>query len=120
MLYILNNSQNSLISFHSTKNCLDAASLLGRPDRLIVLFVSRQENHIQSLWAIMKRLQAGEILLIFFISYFVVEAQSCTLSKSRQTASLTLKVQTSAFQRLLKKLICELSKGKKKKAFGTR
>lgn len=49
MLYILNTSQNSLISSDSTKNCLDVASFLGRPDRLIGVFVSRQENHIQCL-----------------------------------------------------------------------
>lgn len=50
MLYILNTSQNSLISFDSTKKCLDVASFLGRPDRLIAVFVSRQENHIQCLY----------------------------------------------------------------------
>lgn len=49
MLHILNTSQNSLISSDSTKNCLDVASFLGRPNRLIGVFVSRQENHIQCL-----------------------------------------------------------------------
>lgn len=43
MLYILNTSQNSLISFDSTKNCLDVASFPGRPDRIIAVFVLKQE-----------------------------------------------------------------------------
>lgn len=66
MLYILSTIQNSLISFDSTKNCLDFASFLGRPNRLITMFVSRQKNHIQPCAAVMKRMQTGGTLHLRF------------------------------------------------------
>lgn len=68
MLYILNTSQNSLISSDSTKNCLDVASFLGRPDRLIGVFVSKQENHIQCLCCNREKRNIN-ILSLFFMEF---------------------------------------------------